>query len=105
MTSVADYGIYVNIGTLVTLVLASGGIVWKFSRNERENREWTESLIENLRQDILNVERISIGRSESLQKEAGEMGHALRTKIHEIETWSRDHFVRKESFEFVVNRI
>ena len=105
ITSVSDYGIYVNIGTLVTLVLASSGIVWKFSINEKENREWTESLIENIRRDMTNNERENLGRLEVLQKETGEMGHALRTKVHEVETWSRDNFVRKESFEMVINRI
>ena len=100
-----EYVIYLNVGTLVSLVLAAGGIVWKFSQIEKENREWTEALVDNIRRDLLENERGGIARAEELRQETGEVGHALRNKIHEMETWNRDTFVRKESFELVINRI
>lgn len=102
---VADYGVYISIGTLVSLVLGTGSIVWKFSRLEKENREWTEALIDNLRRDLYTAEREGIARADQLRQETGEIGHALRTKVHETETWNRDTFVRKDTFENVVNRI
>ena len=37
-------------------------------------------------------------QSEKLRKEMGELGHALRAKIHEVELWSRDNFIRRDSF-------
>lgn len=102
---VADYGVYISIGTLVSLVLGTGSIVWKFSRLEKENREWTEALIDNLRRDLYTAEREGIARADQLRQETGEVGHALRNKVHETETWNRDTFVRKDTFENVVNRI
>lgn len=40
-----------------------------------------------------------------LSREFGETVSAIRQKIHEIETWSRDEFVRKGSFETVITRM
>lgn len=42
---------------------------------------------------------------ETMRRETGETAAALRTKIHEIETWARDEFVRKNSFENALSRI
>lgn len=44
-------------------------------------------------------------RDARLHREIGETFHAQRTKIHEIEMWTRDTFVRKDSFEIVVGRL
>ncbi len=35
---------------------------------------------------------------ETLRREFGETGTALRTKMHEMETWNRDTFLRRQSF-------
>lgn len=100
-----DYGVYVSIGTLLSVIGASVALGMRISRIDRETREWTDALMEDIRRDIVDLERTAVNRGETFQREAGEMGHALRTKIHEIETWNRDTFVRKESFEVVINRI
>lgn len=100
-----EYGIYVGVGSLFTLVSTIIGIMWKFARLQKENRDWTEALVDNLRRDLTDLERGSLGRAEILTRETGELGHALRTKIHEAETWNRDTFVRKDSFETVITRI
>jgi len=34
-----------------------------------------------------------------MEREIGESILAMRTKVHEVETWARDTFVRKDSFE------
>lgn len=47
----------------------------------------------------------NIERDATLRRELGETFHAQRTKIHEVEMWSRDTFVRKDSFELVVGRL
>ena len=36
--------------------------------------------------------------SEILRREFGETGNALRQKMHEMETWNRDTFLRRQSF-------
>ena len=61
--------------------------------------------MENLQHNISDVASSGITRADTIRHETGEMGAALRTKIHEIEVFARDTFVRKESFELVVGRI
>lgn len=101
----ADYGFYLSIGTLASLIATTASVVWKFAQSEQQNREWTEALVEDMRHDMAELERETLGRFEVLRQETGEQGHALRTKIHEVETWSRDNFVRNENFEAAVIRL
>lgn len=42
---------------------------------------------------------------DSLGRSFGEGLAALRQKVHELETWARDEFVRKGSFESSTNRM
>ncbi len=46
-----------------------------------------------------------IDREARLTREFGETVSALRQKVHEIETWARDEFVRKGSFENSLDRL
>lgn len=39
------------------------------------------------------------------RRDTGEMGLALRTKIHEVETWARDNFVRGGTFNKVTSEL
>jgi hypothetical protein len=45
-----------------------------------------------------------IGSVETLTHRTGEMGNALREKIREVELFIRDEFVRKETFNLVIDR-
>ena len=42
---------------------------------------------------------------DALGRSFGEGMAALRQKVHELETWIRDEFVRKASFEWSANRL
>jgi hypothetical protein len=42
---------------------------------------------------------------EKMGREFGEIAAAIRQKIHEVETWARDEFVRKGSFEHGMGRV
>lgn len=92
-------------GIFLTVV----GMAVKFSRSvsnsEIEIRSDMDAQVDNLQRDIARLERASVERAEVIRHETGEMGAALRAKIHEFETWSRDEFVRKSSFEQVVGRL
>lgn len=102
----ADYGIPIAVGTFCLAVLAYAiKLTWQVSRIEKEQQEYTDAQIDNLQRDVVNLERETITKAETLRHDAGEMGSAIRQKIHEIETWNRDTFVRKDSFELVVGRI
>jgi hypothetical protein len=75
------------------LVLAIGG-TWKLSRVEASiNKTISEHKLE-IEQSIITSER-----------RMGETIAAIRTKIHEVETWARDEFVRKGSFGLVATEI
>jgi uncharacterized membrane protein YheB (UPF0754 family) len=101
-----EYGIYgtiaaVAVGVIVHMIRAT----WALSRVEKDISDYFDAKIDNIQRDIQKIERAGMDRAEALRHEFGETGAALRTKIHEVETWNRDTFVRKESFEMVVNRI
>lgn len=40
-----------------------------------------------------------------IRKETGELGAALRQKLTDIELWSRDNFVRRDSFASTMERV
>jgi hypothetical protein len=82
------------------------------AQTEAELKEDLAALERRLTAVIDQKERDGVARAEVLRqadeamaRHLGEIGNALRTKIHDFETWSRDEFVRKGSFELVVGRL
>jgi hypothetical protein len=101
-----EYGIYGAVATLAFGVIVHAvRATWALSRVEKELKEFFDAQIDNLQRDVSKLERAGMERAEILRHEFGETGAALRTKIHEVETWNRDTFVRKESFDLIVARI
>jgi aminoglycoside phosphotransferase family enzyme len=91
-------------------------ITWQASRVERSLRddaakgdkelgESMEAQIDNLQRDIVKFHRAGMEKSDVIIREFGETASAIRQKIHDIEVFSRDHFVSKDSFDSVVGRI
>lgn len=102
----ADVGIYATIGTLgLAIVGYSVRLTWQVAKIEKEQREYTNAQIDNLQRDFNEMTAAGSVRAETIRHESGEMGSAIRQKIHEVEMFTRDKFVSKESFELVVNRI
>lgn len=100
------------LGLFLTVAGGGAGVVWKLTRVEGGIRDKiaaeTESLNEKLgkvHERLAGVERQQLEELAVLRREAGESIAAIRTKVHEIETWARDEFVRKGSFETVVARM
>ena len=98
-----EYGLYLSVGTILALIAALWSIARKFTRlesdvengqeirdNDKREREMLEAKIENLSRDVNALDRDSVARLDSLRLETGEMGAALRQKIHEVEISSRD---------------
>lgn len=98
-----EVGIYLSVGTILTLLVAIVGVARKFTRlesdvengeeiraSDKREREMLEARIENLSRDVTTLDRDSVTRVDSLRLETGEMGAALRQKIHEVEISSRD---------------
>ncbi len=111
-----EFGIYLNIGTIVSLVGVVGAGVWKISRIEKEIRDdgsqsndelrdQMEAHIENISHDLQTLERDHMSRAETIRHEIGEVGAAIRQKIHDVEVFARDTFVPKEEFERSIDRI
>jgi uncharacterized protein YPO0396 len=99
-------------GLFCAVAPGGGGVVWKLTRVESGIREKIESETDVLNEKLAKVherlagvEKQQIEEIAILRREAGESIAAIRTKVHEIETWARDEFVRKGSFETVVSRM
>ena len=98
-----EVGIYLSVGTILALLASIVGVARKFTRlesnvengeeiraNDRREREMLEARIENLSRDVTALDRDSVTKLDALRLETGEMGAALRQKIHEVEISSRD---------------
>lgn len=59
---------------------------------------------EDFKKDIARLEREARERGDTYRNEFGETCSAIRQKIHDVEVFSRDHFVSKDSFEAVIDR-
>lgn len=93
----ADLAIYISGGTAVAAVGLAIRVTWSLSRIEK-------SLRDDMRKDVSRLEREAVVRGESYRQEFGETAAAIRQKIHDVEVFSRDHFVSKDTFETVIGR-
>jgi ribosome recycling factor len=112
---VADLAIYISGTAALSAVGLAIRVTWLLSRIEKDvrsdaakgDRELGEAMdaqIDNLRRDLGKSETHQAQRVEQLRQETGEMGNAIRQKLHDIEVFCRDHFVSKDSFESVIDR-
>jgi hypothetical protein len=90
---------YVTVGVavlslLLNVSIAIVGATWGVARI----RIAVSEAIEQHRQDF-------DARLVTAERATGEGMAALRTKLHEIELWARDTFVRRDSFLAVTNEI
>jgi hypothetical protein len=94
---VADLAIYISGTAALSAVGLAIRVTWLLSRIEK-------SLRDDMRKDVSRLEKEAVVRGESYRQEFGETAAAIRQKIHDVEVFSRDHFVSKDSFEAVVSR-
>ncbi len=100
-----DPGIYISAGTAIAVIGYAVRLTWEVRTLEKEIREEMSAEVDNIQRDVGKLSTTCIERSESIRHEFGETSAAIRQKVHDVETWNRDTFVRKESFELVVGRI
>lgn len=93
----ADLAIYISGTAALSAVGLAIRVTWLLSRIEK-------SLRDDMRKDVSRLEKEAVVRGESYRQEFGETAAAIRQKIHDVEVFSRDHFVSKDSFEAVVSR-
>lgn len=101
----ADYGVYIAAAMLfLTIIGAVVKVTLHISGVEKSVMDHTNANVENLERDMKEVQSDAGRRIESLAQQTGEMGNALRTKMHEIEVFTRDHFVTRDSFASTMDR-
>lgn len=80
-----------TIITIASFILTAGGmlvtVTWRLSVVVIELKE----AIAKSRDEIEE-------RQEIIVRQFGETAQAIRQKIHEVETWARDEFVKREDF-------
>lgn len=83
----------------------------KQGQNEADARHALQMVAENAEQIKLNIKAIDEHRHDMLEagdrirQEFGQTVEAIRVKVHGFETWARDEFMRKQSFESVISRL
>lgn len=85
MVALGALGFVVNV-----IVLLVGG-TWKLSRVEKAIKE-----------DISKHQQYTDSEFAKVRREFGETVAAVRQKLHEVELWSRDHFVLRPSFDLAL---
>jgi hypothetical protein len=107
-----DYQLIGLIGLFVTIALGGGGVVWRLTRVEINIRasitaetKALEDKIGVLAEKLATAEKQTVIDLDVARRDFGETVSAIRSKVHEVETWARDEFVRKNSFENVIGRM
>ena len=111
--SAADIAPWLNFG--LTALVAVGGYIGYQNKIKRDVDVVLNSVkslseliqkhetddrtrFERIEEDILGLQRQIVSEGATRSREAGESIAAIRQKVHEVETWSRDNFLRRESF-------
>jgi hypothetical protein len=82
------------LGFVLNVIVLMVGGVWKLSRVENAIKE-----------DISNHQQYTDSEFAKVRREFGETAAAIRQKLHEIELWSRDHFVLREAFQAALGQV
>jgi len=97
------------VGLIATVITAVVKITRAVSASEVEIRKDFMAAVQEVKED--HAEKIDAAKRErddkidTTRREFGEVASAIRQKVQDFETWSRDEFVRKGSFELVVTRL
>lgn len=92
-----DVAIYISGGTALAVVGYAIKLTWQASRVEKSMRD-------DFQRGISRLEQEARDRGETYRSEFGETCAAIRQKIHDVEVFSRDHFVSKDSFDAIISR-
>jgi hypothetical protein len=94
----SDLAIYISGGTALAFVVHMIKFTWQASRVEKSMRD-------DFQKEIDRLEREALSRGDTYRNEFGETCAAIRQKLHDVEVFTRDHFVSKDSFESAIRRI
>lgn len=105
MTDQALVLIVGTLGFVLNIVVLSIGGTWKLSRVEASIRQSVSDHRKEIDTEIMGVRKDFSDDLTVMRREFGETGAAIRAKINEVELFMRDEFVRKRSFEAVLNEV
>jgi exonuclease VII small subunit len=95
--------------TLASFVLTAGVtlvvVTRALSKVELSLRAAIVASKDEVEEKIAELRREFEAKADRQSREFGETIRALKEHVHRIETWARDEFVRKASFEGAVSRI
>lgn len=90
---------WIALGAFVLNAIgATIGLTWGVGRIRDQVRD-------DLRDDIEELKTIIAEAELTMERRAGEMGHALRDKITQVELYTRDNYIREKEFDGVVRAI
>ena len=93
-----DLAIYISGGTALSVIGYAIKLTWQASRVEKAMRE-------DFHREIGRLEHDARSRGDTYRNEFGETCAAIRQKLHDVEVFTRDNFVSKDSFESAVGRL
>lgn len=98
-----DWGVLVSVLSVALnlIVMLVGGARWS-AKIESSIREAVAQERKEIDAELISIRRELVDQSSQSRREFGELGHALREKIREVELHIRDNFVRKETFTEVM---
>lgn len=82
------------LGFVLNVIVLLVGGTWKLSRVEKAIKE-----------DISRHQQYTDAEFAKVRREFGETASAIRQKLHEMELWSRDHFVLRPSFDVALAQV
>lgn len=91
-----EFGVYLSVATLLALIGAIVTVVRRFTHveakvdNESEFRQMLEAQMENVTREVQRIERDNLNRADVLRHETGEVGAAIRQRVHDVEIATRD---------------
>jgi len=87
---------WIALGAFVLNAIgATIGLTWGVGRIRDQVRNELRDDIEELKTIIAEAELV-------MERRAGEMGHALRDKITQVELFMRDNYIRDKEFDNVI---
>lgn len=82
------------LGFVLNVIVLMGGGLWKLTRVENA-----------IKDDIAKHQKYTDDELAKLRREFGETVAAIRQKLHEVELWSRDHFVLRPAFDVALKQV
>ena len=90
--------IFPILATVINLIVLAAGGVWFLARMEARQITALAKHREEINHTINEIRSLVLNQGLVLRQEFGDTIFAIRHKIHEIEMWIRDNFLRQDLY-------